>query len=163
MATPLAFTADYRFSTADVRAAFADEQYWKDRLAEVGGPGARLESFDYDGRQLRVAMVQSIPEAELPSALTSVRPGDLIIPRTETYSETEETGVFEAHVEGAPAEVRGTVTLTGDDTQVRVVVEGNVAVSVPLFGKKIEAVVAEKLLELLAAEAEFTSTWIANR
>ncbi|MBY8855617.1 DUF2505 domain-containing protein [Nocardia sp. CA2R105] len=163
MATPLAFTANYQFSTAAVRAAFADEQYWKDRLAEVGGPDARLESFEYDGEQLRVAMVQSIPEAELPTALTSVRPGNLVIPRTETYSESQEAGVFEAHVEGAPAEVRGTVTLSGDDTQVRAVVEGTVAVSVPLFGKKIEAVVAEKLLELLAAEAEFTSTWIANR
>ncbi|WP_067896343.1 DUF2505 domain-containing protein [Nocardia vaccinii] len=163
MATPLAFTTNYQFSTAAVRAAFAEEQYWKDRLAEVGGPAARLESFHYDGEQLRVAMVQSIPEAELPSALTSVRPGDLIIPRTETYSESQEAGVFEAHVQGAPAEVRGTVTLTGDDTYVQAVIEGTVAVSVPLFGKKIEAVVAEKLLELLAAEAEFTSTWISNR
>lgn len=163
MATPLAFTADYSYSTAAVRAAFADEQYWKDRIAEVGGPGARLVSFSYDGSRLRVEMVQSIPASELPSAITSVRPGDLIIPRTETYSESDEAGIFEAHVEGAPAEVRGTVTLTGDDTHVRAVVDGTVAVSVPLFGKKIEAVVAEKLLELLAAEAEFTNTWIANR
>ncbi|MFI5781721.1 DUF2505 domain-containing protein [Nocardia sp. NPDC051570] len=159
MATPLAYTAHYSHPAAAVRAAIADEQYWKDRIAEVGGPGARIDGFESSGDQLRVQMVQAIPEAELPSALTSVRPGDLIIPRTETY--TGNSGLFEAHVEGAPAKVRGTVTLTGDDRSATIVVDGSVEVAVPLFGKKIEAVVAEKLTELLANEAEFTGAWIA--
>ncbi|MCM6774845.1 DUF2505 domain-containing protein [Nocardia sp. CDC159] len=160
MATPLAYTAHYSHPAAAVRAAIADEQYWKDRIAEVGGPGARIDGFEVSGDQLRVQMVQSIAEAELPTALTSVRPGDLIIPRTETY--TGSSGLFEAHVDGAPAEVRGTVTLTGDDSSATISVEGTVEVKVPLFGKKIEAVVAEKLTELLAAEAEFTGNWIAT-
>jgi len=163
MATPLAFTASYAHSTAAVRAAFEDEQYWKDRIAEVGGPGARLDSFSYADGVLRVEMVHTIPAEELPSAITAVRPGDLLIPRTETYTGSEESGVFSAHVEGAPAEVRGTVTLTGDDTHSRGVVEGTVEVTIPLFGKKIEKAVAERLLELLTNEAEFTNTWIANR
>ncbi|MBF6333790.1 DUF2505 domain-containing protein [Nocardia transvalensis] len=161
MATPLAYTAHYSHPAAAVRAAIADEQYWKDRIAEVGGPGARLESFEASGDQVRVAMVQSIPASELPSSITSVRPGDLIIPRTETYTGT--SGVFEAHVEGAPAQVRGTVTLSGGDAGSTIVADGSVEVSIPLFGKKIEAVVAEKLTELLASEAEFTDTWIAGR
>jgi hypothetical protein len=163
MATPVAFTADYTHPAAAVRAAIADEQYWKDRIAEVGGPGARLESFELSGEQLTVRMVQAIPASELPGAITSVRPGDMIIPRTETYTGDAGTGVFSAYVEGAPAEVHGTVTLTGDDSGARAVVDGSVQVAVPLFGKKIEAAVAGKLLELLAAEAQFTDTWIAAR
>lgn len=160
MATPLAYTAHYAHPAAAVRAALADEQYWKDRIAEVGGPGARLDGFSADGDRLRAEMVQTIPASELPTAITSVRPGDLIIPRTETYEGF--AGIFEAHVEGAPAKVRGTVTLTGNDTSAQAVVDGTVEVAVPLFGKKIEAVVAEKLLELLAAETDFTNTWISN-
>ncbi|NKY89009.1 DUF2505 domain-containing protein [Nocardia veterana] len=160
MATPLAYTAHYAHPAAAVRAALADEQYWKDRIAEVGGPGARLDGFTADGDRLRAEMVQTIPASELPAAITSVRPGDLIIPRTETYEGF--AGIFEAHVEGAPAKVRGTVTLTGNDTSAQAVVDGTVEVAVPLFGKKIEAVVAEKLLELLAAETDFTNTWISN-
>ncbi|RDI66369.1 DUF2505 domain-containing protein [Nocardia pseudobrasiliensis] len=160
MATPLAYTAHYSHPAAAVRAAIADEQYWKDRIAEVGGPGARIDSFESSGDQLRVQVTQAIAEAELPGQLTAVRPGDLIIPRTETYS--GDSGIFEAHVEGAPAKVRGTVTLTGDDNSSTIAVDGSVEVSVPLFGKKIEAVVAEKLTELLAAEAEFTNGWIAS-
>ncbi|NKY54060.1 DUF2505 domain-containing protein [Nocardia vermiculata] len=160
MATPLAYTAHYTHPAAAVRAALAEEQYWKDRIEEVGGPGARLLSFSADGDRLRAEMVQTIPASELPSAITSVRPGDLIIPRTETYAGL--AGSFEAHVEGAPATVRGTVTMTGDDTGSQGVAEGSVEVAVPLFGKKIEAVVAEKLLELLASETEFTNAWISN-
>ena len=161
MATPLAFTANYAYSTAAVRAALANEQYWKDRIAEVGGPGARLESFEKTGEdQLRVSTVHTIPAEELPSAITSVRPGGLIIPRTETYNGL--SGIFEAHVQDAPATARGTVTLEGDQSHSRVVMEGSVEVTIPLFGKKIEKAVAERLQELLTNEAEFTGTWIAN-
>jgi hypothetical protein len=163
MATPLAYTAHYSHSAAAVRAALVEERYWKDRIAEVGGPGARLDSFTHSSDQLRVEMVQSIPAAELPSAITAVRPGDLIIPRIEIYSADLGSGAFEAHVEGAPAQVRGTVTLTDNGAGSRAAVTGSVEVSVPLFGKKIEAVVAEKLLELLAGEADFTNIWITNR
>lgn len=160
MATPLAYTAHYTHPAAAVRAALAEEQYWKDRIEEVGGPRARLVSFTADGDRVRAEMVQTIPASELPSAITSVRPGDLIIPRIETYE--GQAGLFEAHVEGAPATVRGTVTMTGDDNSSQGVAEGSVEVAVPLFGKKIEAVVAEKLLELLASETEFTNSWISN-
>lgn len=163
MATPLAYTAHYTHPAAAVRAALADEQYWKDRIEEVGGPGARLISFSTDGERVRAEMVQTIAAAELPSALTSVRPGDLVIPRAETYDSADQSGSFEANVEDAPAKVRGTVTMTGDDSSSQAVVEGSVEVAVPLFGKKIEAVVADKLLELLASETEFTNTWIAGR
>ncbi|WP_019932535.1 DUF2505 domain-containing protein [Nocardia sp. BMG111209] len=162
MATPLAFTATYSHSADAVRAAIASEQYWKDRLAEVGGPGARLESFEPAGEVLTIRMVQTIAASELPSSITSVRPGDMIIPRTEVYTAGSNTGTFEAHVDGAPAEVNGTVTLTENGSGTVATVEGSVHVAVPLFGKKIEAVVAEKLLELLASEAAFTDTWVSQ-
>ncbi|WP_280268256.1 DUF2505 domain-containing protein [Nocardia wallacei] len=163
MATPLAYTAQYTHPADAVRAAFADEQYWKDRIEEVGGPNARLDSFQasIDQEQVHVEMVQSIPASELPGAITSVRPGDLIIPRTESYSGF--SGTFTAQVQDAPAQVRGTVTLSAEGETSRAVIQGSVEVGIPLFGKKIEAVVAEKLLELLASETEFTNTWIANR
>jgi hypothetical protein len=163
MATPLAYTAQYSHPADAVRAALAEEQYWKDRLAEVGGPGARLDTFTLTDDQLRVEMTQAIPAEELPNSITSVRPGDLIIPRTEFYQGDRNSGTFSAHVEGAPAQVRGTVSLIAGGSGSRASIEGHVEVSVPLFGKKIEAAVAEKLLELLASEAEFTNAWIASR
>jgi hypothetical protein len=159
MATPLAYTARYSHPVAAVRAAFADEQYWKDRVAEVGGPGARLESVTVDGAEVRVELVQAIAAELLPSAITAVRPGDLIIPRTEHW--TGESANFTASVDGAPAEVRGTITLTADGAGAVGQATGTIEVKIPLFGGKIEAAIAERLTELLASEEEFTNTWLA--
>ncbi|MET9212153.1 MULTISPECIES: DUF2505 domain-containing protein [unclassified Nocardia] len=160
MATPLAYTARYTKPVAAVRAAFSDEQYWKARIEEVGGPGARLDSFSGTGDQVRVQMVQSIPADQLPPAITAVRPGDLVIPRTESYTGT--TGTIEAHVDGAPAKVNATVTLTDEGTGSIATISGTIEVKIPLFGGKIEAAISEHLLELLSNEAGFTEQWLAT-
>ncbi|WP_109528897.1 MULTISPECIES: DUF2505 domain-containing protein [Nocardia] len=161
MATPLAYTARYPYPVTAVRAAIADEQYWKDRIAEVGGPNARLDAFTVDGDTLRIEMVQAIAAELLPTAITSVRPGDLIIPRTEIW--TGNSASFEASVDGAPAEVRGTVELTGDDTSATATVQGSIEVKIPLFGGKIEAAIQERLTDLLRSEEEFSNTWLATK
>ncbi|MBF6297981.1 DUF2505 domain-containing protein [Nocardia amamiensis] len=160
MATPLAYTARYSHSPATVRAAFANELYWKDRITEVGGPNARLESVTISGDEVRVEMVQAIAAEKLPPAITAVRPGDLVIPRVEHWS--GDTATFEARVDGAPAQVRGTVTLSADGSGTTVAVEGTIEVKIPLFGGKIEKAIDEHLTELLKNEAEFTENWIAS-
>lgn len=160
MATPLAFTARYSHPVAAVRAAISTEQYWKDRIAEVGGPNARLESVTVDGDKARIDMVQAIAAELLPPAITAVRPGDLIIPRVETWSGNDAT--FDVRVEGAPATISGTVTLTGDATSAVATVTGTIEVKVPLFGGKIESAISERLTELLQSEEEFTNTWLAQ-
>ncbi|WP_194816163.1 DUF2505 domain-containing protein [Nocardia sp. XZ_19_385] len=160
MATPLAYTARYSHPAAAVRAAFADEQYWKDRIAEVGGDNAKLNSFSANGDQVRVELVQAIAAELLPPAITAVRPGDLIIPRVESW--TGDSATFEATVEGAPAQVRGTVALTDAGTGSTATVQGDIEVKVPLFGGKIEKAIQERLTELLQSEEEFTNTWIAS-
>ncbi|MEU1983579.1 DUF2505 domain-containing protein [Nocardia sp. NPDC019395] len=161
MATALAYTAHYSHPVAAVREAFCTEKYWKDRIAAVGGPSARFVSLDVDGEQVRIEVVQSIPADLLPPAITAVHPGDLIIPRTETWSGI--TGSFEARVEGAPAEVRGTITATDEPTGAVAEISGSIEVKVPLFGRKIEEAIGERLTELLAEETEFTNGWIAEQ
>lgn len=160
MATPLAYTARYSHPAAAVRAAFANDQYWKDRVAEVGGPNARLDSVTVDGDQIRIHLVQAIAAELLPAAITAVRPGDLIIPRVETW--TGDNATFQATVEGAPAEVRGTITLTDDGAGSTAAANGTIEVKIPLFGGKIENAIAEHLTEVLKNEEEFTSTWLES-
>lgn len=158
MATPLAYTARYSHPAAAVRAAFANDQYWKDRVAEVGGPNARLESVRVDGNQIRVQLVQAIAAELLPAAVTAVRPGDLIIPRVETWD--GDSATFQATVDGAPAEVRGTITLTDEGAGSAAAANGTIEVKIPLFGGKIESAIAEHLTEVLKNEEEFTNTWL---
>ncbi|MGK8522620.1 DUF2505 domain-containing protein [Nocardia asteroides] len=160
MATPLAYTATYSHSADALRAALADERYWKDRIEEIGGGHGQLVEFDATDNRLRVRLIQTVTAADLPGAITAVRPEGLVITRTENY--TAQGGSFDACVEGVPAQVSGTVRLTGSDRATVAVVDGSAEVRIPLFGRKIEAAVVDRLLDMLAAEAEFTDSWITD-
>ena len=85
---PTKFEHSARFSApvATVYSAFTSEEYWKERLAEVGGPIARLDDFEVRDDGVHVAMVQAVAEEFLPSIVTAVRKGDLEIDRTENWS-----------------------------------------------------------------------------
>ncbi|MTE16581.1 DUF2505 domain-containing protein [Nocardia aurantiaca] len=159
MATPLAFTAHSTHPMAAVRAAFADEQYWKDRIETVGGPNARIDIIVIEGDQVRVDMVQTILPADLPAQITAIKPDGLIIPRTETWHGTG--GTVEARVDGAPATVNGTLTVIDNGAGSTFVVDASIDVKIPLFGKKIEAAIQQHLSELLEREAEFTNNWLS--
>ncbi|MBF6076382.1 DUF2505 domain-containing protein [Nocardia beijingensis] len=156
MATPLAYTATYAHAAEALRAALFDEQYWKDRVDEVGGV---LVAFDAAADRVHVRMAQTIA-AELPGIVTAVRPEGLVVTRTESY--TREGGTFDARVEGVPARVSGTVRLTESDAAAVAVVDGSAEVGIPLFGRKIEGAVVARLLDMLAVEARFTDTWISG-
>ncbi|BAW03802.1 hypothetical protein NSK11_contig00188-0003 [Nocardia seriolae] len=145
---------------AAVRAAFADEQYWKDRIESVGGPNARIENLVIDGEIVRVDMVQTIPAEELPAQITAIKPNGLVIPRTEIWHGSG--GTVEARVDGAPANVNGTLTVTDDGSGSTFVVDASIDVKIPLFGKKIEAAIQEHLSALLEREAEFTDNWLSS-
>ncbi|WP_039805198.1 DUF2505 domain-containing protein [Nocardia araoensis] len=157
MATPLAYKATYSHSAEALRAALADERYWKDRVEQIGGELLELDTAE---DRVHVRMVQTIAAAELPGAVTAVRPEGLVVIRTETY--TREGGGFDAGVQGVPARVSGTVRLIEEDAAAAAVVDGVAEVGIPLFGRKIEAAVVARLLDMLAAEAEFTDTWITG-
>ncbi|MGW5219832.1 DUF2505 domain-containing protein [Nocardia sp. NPDC004085] len=157
MATPVVYTATYSHSAEALRAALSDEQYWKDRVDEVGGV---LVAFDAADDRVRVRMTQTVAAAELPGVVTAVRPEGLVVTRTEIY--TRDGGSFDARVEGVPARVSGTVRLTESGTAAVAIVDGAAEVGIPLFGRRIEGAVVARLRDVLAAEAEFTDTWITG-
>jgi hypothetical protein len=104
--------------------------------------------------------VQVVAASKLPPAVTAVRPGDLEIKRTETWS--ADGGTFSASVDGAPAKIGGTVSLAPEGEGTRLQVDGQVLVDIPFFGGKIEGVIAEHLHELLEREDGFTSGWLES-
>ncbi|EOM76667.1 DUF2505 domain-containing protein [Rhodococcus rhodnii] len=165
MSRRIEHSSSLKSAVTRVHAAFVDEQYWKDRIAEVGGPHAQLGSVETTGDRITVEFTQAIPEDQLPSLVTKIRAGDLVIARTETWeplSGDTAKGTFTAGVEGAPARVGGTHTLAGSDGETTVTTDGEVEVSIPFLGGKIEAAIAEQLAELFRIESEFTAEWLAR-
>ena len=163
MGSPIDHTANYSFPSAAVHAAFVDPQYWQIRLREVGGPGAAVERVDSGDGTIELDLHQAIPAEHLPSMVTSIRPGDLVIRRHEAwnaFADDRAAGSFSAHVDGMPGQVTGAMTLLADGAGSSVVIEGTVEVKIPFLGSKIEGMIVEQLVELFEAEKTFTERWL---
>ena len=165
MGSPIDHSMTYSFSPAAVHAAFVDPQYWHNRLAKVGGPGAAVESVDTGDGTIDLTLQQAIPAEQLPNVVTSIRPGDLVIRRQESWGPLtgdRAQGKFSARVDGMPGHVEGTLTLQGDGNDSMVVIEGQVEVKIPFLGSKIEGLIVDELVGLFAAEQTFTESWLGG-
>lgn len=166
MGSPIDHSANYTSPATAVHAAFVDPHYWRTRLAEVGGPGAAVDRLDTGDGTIDLTAQQAIPAEHLPSVVTSIRPGDLIIHREESWGPItgdRAQGRFSAHVDGMPGQVEGTLTLIGEGEASTVVIEGSVEVKIPFLGSKIEGMIIDELLGLFDAEQRFTTEWLAGK
>ncbi|MFC8179806.1 DUF2505 domain-containing protein [Rhodococcus sp. NPDC057297] len=165
MPRPIAHSAPVPAPVDKVHAALVSEQYWKDRIEQIGGPGAQLVSVTAINGTISVVITQTVPEEELPAAVTAFKKGPLIIERTESWGPLgggRAEGKFGATVDGAPATISGTTLLEGDDTSSTMSLSGTTEVKIPLFGSKIEAMISEQVLGLIDNEHDFTGNWIAE-
>ncbi|MGV8873582.1 MAG: DUF2505 domain-containing protein [Rhodococcus sp. (in: high G+C Gram-positive bacteria)] len=165
MPRPIEHSSTVPASADKVHAALTSEQYWKDRIEQIGGPGASLKSVEVGEGTIRVVMTQSVPEDELPAAVTAFKKGDLIIERTESWgplNDSRAEGTFGALVEGTPARIEGTTSLHGIGEKTTVSLSGITEVKIPIFGGKIESMISEQVLELIDNEQDFTGNWITE-
>ncbi|WOC12763.1 DUF2505 domain-containing protein [Gordonia sp. MP11Mi] len=156
MSSNFEHSVTYPFSTTDYWALITTEQYWRDLLAATNSDHGSLESFTLDGDEATVVTKQGVDEANLPKAVTAVRPGDLEIPRTCVFRLSGDTiiGRMEASVTGAPAKISGDIIISGDQATAQYT--GAVDVSVPFVGGRIEKAVIEQVVYLLDAEHDAT-------
>jgi len=104
-----------------------------------------------------------VPAEHLPSIAKSLLGGDLVIHRVEVWTGAGTTGTVEVTLNGVPGRLDGTIVLADDAGGSRMTLTGQVKVSIPLMGGKLEAMIAEQVAALLDKENEFTTEWLANR
>ncbi|WP_433266136.1 DUF2505 domain-containing protein [Actinosynnema sp. CS-041913] len=153
-----------RWPASDVYAALVDEAYLRDRLAVLGGTGAELVAFNRTVGTTSYQLKQGVPADRLPSVARGILGGDLVIDRAEAWTEAGYTGTVEVVLNGVPGRLDGTITLAdtdGDGSELTLV--GQVKVSIPLVGGKLEDLIVEQVALLLDKESEFTAEWLARR
>lgn len=162
MASKLSHSVSYPFPVERLWEVLTSEQYWRDLLEATNSSHGRLDSFDHDGDTVEIEMQQGVPEDQLPSMITAVRPGDLEIPRRITFTRDGNriSGKMSATVKGAPAKVKGKLKVSGDPAEIDYT--GTVEVAIPFLGAKIERGILDQLEALLDNEREKTVTWEAN-
>ncbi|GFG72056.1 DUF2505 domain-containing protein [Mycolicibacter senuensis] len=163
---PRTFTLSehYPAGVEQVYAAFADERYWLARLADSGADTVTLDSMAVgaDGG-LDVVTTQGIHRDKLPALAAQFHPGNLNVSRHERWRPVRD-GTARAEVTGkivgAPATLSGDAVLEPAGGGCELTLTATVQVDIPLVGGKIESFIGGQLVELMATEQRFTSTWL---
>ena len=138
-----------------------DPEFLRDKLREVGGPGAELVSRTEDNGRITVVQRQAVPETVLPAVVRSFVPGDLSITRTEVWSGPT-AGTIDVAVGGAPGSASGTIAVTPDGEGALVTIRIDASVPVPLVGGMIEKAMTDNIGELGDVEHAFTLEWLGR-
>jgi len=144
-----------------MRAVLTDPEFLRDKLREVGGPGAELVSRTEDNGRIIVVQRQAVPETALPAVVRSFVPGDLSITRTEVWSGPT-AGTIDVAVGGAPGSASGTIAVTPDGEGALVTIRIDASVPVPLVGGMIEKAMTDNIGELGEVEHAFTREWLSR-
>ena len=113
-----------------------------------------------------MTITQHIPEDDIPDSARKVLPGQLTIVRTCTYCGFDGrtfTGSARAEAAGGLGLINGDATAVDRDGVAEETVSGQVKVSVPLLGGKLEKMVVSHLDRLFEAEYRHLNRWTAAR
>ncbi len=164
MATSLSAVQEFDAPPEKVFALFSDHAFVQGRLEAGGGLDPQVVSLDAGDGTLTVVTRQGIPASVLPSMVASMMSGDPVTERTETWR-TDGDGYladFSVVIKGAPASLKGTMTLVPATAGSTMTIAGQASVPIPLFGGKIESVIVEQVGELLAEEETYTRQALAS-
>jgi hypothetical protein len=148
----------------DILSAFGDERYWQARLAEFSGGTAELSFLhtSADG-QVTVTVTLGLLRDRLPKVVTQVRPGDLQMVRTETWTPDEHGevhGDIDVAVPGVPLSATGRATITPAESGSHLTYSTTVAVKVPIVGGRIETFIGGQTVDEITRLQSFTTEWI---
>lgn len=153
-------------TTKEVYAALGDRAYWDARMAKMReySPNEVISLEAGDGG-IEVVLEHVLPRAMLPDLAQTVMRKDMVITRTETYSPyaPEVTGRFDATIPSGPGTLTGTMRLFPTDTGCTLRTSPTARVTIPLLGPRLEQLMLINLIDLLRAEAEFTTQWLEEQ
>jgi hypothetical protein len=165
MPRPIDYRSSSKYPADDVAAVMLDREYLEARLAQLGGPGAMVKEHTADDSGGRYRIRHGVDQAALPSIVSSLVTGNLVIDRTETLRREAPgrwSGDVGVRIPGTPASAVGSLRLADTASCSELVIHADVTVDIPFLGGRIESVIAEQVQALLAAETKFTLDWLTR-
>lgn len=165
MTSRFSHRASFPTPVATAFTTLVDQTYLTERLNAIGGKDAELLNHASRGDEVAYRIRQGVDANRLPGAVRSILGGDLTVEREERWRPDGDGYISASKVtiSGVPAEIKARSRLAGRSEQdCELVVDAEVRVNIPLLGAKLEKVVAEQVIKLLAAEAEFAEKWLAG-
>lgn len=164
MPRPIEHSTQFEQPVERVYDVITDEQSLRERLAAVGGKNSALDSHEKSAGRATYRLTQGIAAEKLPGLIRRVHSGDLMVRREQNWQVGEDgkvAGTGTAEVSGVPGAITVNTALSSDGKGTKLQVTGHVKVSIPLIGGKIEDVIAEQVVRLLAHEDRFVAEQLA--
>ena len=141
----------------DVYGLLVDEAFRTESCANQGSTDYEVTvSPTGDGATVVIVRTQ---EADMPDFVKKLTGSTVKVKQTEVWSAPDASGNRTADVKvsiiGQPAEMTGTAKLFALDGGTEFTVDGDVKVSIPFIGKKIEPEVAKAIRSSLREEVEY--------
>lgn len=166
MATRFTHSARIDAPVETVFHSYGEEAYWRDRLSAVGSAKDTLDDFVVADDAITVIVTQHIPDDEIPDIARKLLPGGLTIVRTSTYTGFDGRsyrGSANADAAGGLGRIEGGTEAVPEGEAALESLSGQVKVSVPLLGGKLEKLVVAYLDQAFEAEYRHLNRWIAGR
>lgn len=164
MATRFSHSVQLDGTLEAIHATYAEEAFWADRIRAVGSDKDTLDELLISGDTINVTLTQHIPESDLPDLARKVLPGGVIMNRTAQYNGIDGArllGTTRAEAAGGIALITGDAETAADGDTAAESVSGQVKVSVPLLGGKLEKLVVKHLSRLFDEEYAQLNAWLA--
>lgn len=136
-----------------------------DRIRAVGTSRDSLDDLVVGDESIAVSLTQFVPDEEIPDFARKVLPGELSLQRRVTYHRHPDerlSGTSLAEAVGGLGKITGAGETLPDGGEAVESLEGQVKVSVPLLGGRLEKLVVEHITDLLAAEHDHLNRWLAG-
>lgn len=165
MATRFTHSARINAPVEIVFSSYGEEAFWLDRLATVGTAEDTLDDLVVADDAITVTLTQHIADEDIPDVARKVLPGQLVIVRNITFTDFDgERYLSSSRADAAGGLARiegGTEAVSAGDAAVESLT-GQVKVSVPLLGGKLEKLVVSHLDGAFEAEYRHLNHWVAR-
>lgn len=166
MATRFTHSARINAPVETVFRSYGEEAFWRDRLATVGTAQDTLDDLVVADDAITVTLTQHIADEDIPDVARKVLPGQLVIVRNINFTGFDGErylGSAKADAAGGLARIEGGTEAVSEGDAAVESLAGQVRVSVPLLGGKLEKLVVTHLSRAFEAEYRHLNHWIASR
>ncbi|MDO5035120.1 MAG: DUF2505 domain-containing protein [Actinomycetaceae bacterium] len=154
----------YPADLSSVKRMLQDEDFYRRRLEKAPVQVEGVDVRASDGQvQATSSFVARVDELEIPAGAKRFLPDSgLQISVVETWNTADNTGKIVFNAKGLPVSMSATCVLIEEGNKVRRDTDGDLTVSVPLLGRKIETAAIGNISKVVELEEEIARRYFNN-
>lgn len=148
----------YDAPPADVHAMLSDPTF-REKVCLAQRATDATVTVERDGQAMLVLVDQTRPSEQIPEIARKIVGDEIRIVHREDWSSSSQAAL-DVSIPGKPAQLLGTILVSGKGTGTSHIIEGDLKVSVPLLGGKLEGLISQLLTKALEVELRVGRGWL---